>query len=156
MLRLAFKIGLTIILLGVISCSAIILFVWPNLPDIESLRDVKIQTPLRIYSSEGAFISEIGEVRRVPLPISAIPPKLIKAVLATEDYRFYEHPGVDWRGIARAVVNLVKTGRKSQGGSTITMQLARHFYYTREKKFSRKFNEIFLSTTEFAGSGSTA
>ena len=145
MLRFAFKVVLFILLLGVISGAGIFIFIWPNLPDIESLRDVKIQTPLRIYSGDGVFIREIGEVRRVPLKLGDIPPTLVKAVLATEDNRFYDHPGVDLRGIARAVVNLVRTGKKSQGGSTITMQLARHFYYTREKKFSRKFNEILLS-----------
>ena len=145
MLRLALKTSLFLLIIGVISFIGLFLYVWPQLPDIQELKDVRLQTPLRIYSHDGSFIREIGEVRRVPLKIKEVPQTLIHAVLATEDSRFYQHPGVDWRGVARAGVNFIKTGRKSQGASTITMQVARHYYYTRKKTWHRKINEAFLS-----------
>ena len=92
MLRLAFKISLFILITGIISFAGLFLYIWPQLPDIEELRDVRLQTPLRIYSHDGSFIREIGEVRRVPLKIGEIPPILIQAVLATENTRFYQNP----------------------------------------------------------------
>ena len=148
MLRLAFKISLFILLTGIISFAGLFLYIWPQLPDIEELRDVRLQTPLRIYSHDGSFIREIGEVRRVPLKIGEIPPILIQAVLATEDTRFYQHPGFDWLGIARAAIGFIKAGGVSQqgGASTITMQLAGHFYLDRsEITIKRKIMEAFLS-----------
>src|SRR3990172_2150604 len=148
MLRLAFKISLFILITGIISFAGLFLYIWPQLPDIEELRDVRLQTPLRIYSHDGSFIREIGEVRRVPLKIGEIPPILIQAVLATEDTRFYQHPGFDWLGIARAAIGFIKAGGVSQqgGASTITMQLAGHFYLDRsEITIKRKIMEAFLS-----------
>ena len=116
-----------------------------QLPNVESLKTVKLQVPLRIYTQDGMLIQEYGEKRRIPLDYKDIPPTLVYAVLATEDQRFFEHPGVDIMGLGRAAVNILHTGRKSQGGSTITMQVARNFFLNRKKTFLRKFNEIMLA-----------
>ncbi len=116
-----------------------------QLPDVESLKTVQLQVPLRIYSQEGLLIQEYGEKRRIPIAYDDIPKTLIYAVLATEDQRYFEHRGVDVMGLARATVRMMQTGTKSQGGSTITMQVARNFFLDRKKTFLRKFNEILLA-----------
>ena len=120
-------------------------FVVPKLPPIESLRDVQLQVPLKIYTKDEKLIAEYGEKRRAPLEIEQTPKTLINAVLAAEDDRFYEHHGVDPKGLLRAVVYLIRTGRKGPGGSTITMQVARNFFLSRERTYLRKLNEILLS-----------
>lgn len=144
-LRIGLKIFLAGLIFGLISILGLYLYIEPDLPSIEGLSDVQLQVPLRVYSKEGALIAEYGEKRRSPKDITEIPEQLKQAFLAAEDDRFYEHPGVDYQGILRAVVHLLKTGRRGQGGSTITMQLARNFYLSSEKTFTRKFNEIFLA-----------
>lgn len=116
-----------------------------KLPDVETLENIKLQVPLRIYSSEGDLIAEYGEKRRVPVSFDEVPKPLIYGLLATEDQRFFEHPGVDLFGLARAAVQLIKTGSKAQGGSTITMQVARNFFLNRKKTYIRKLNEILLA-----------
>lgn len=121
------------------------IYLAPSLPDIETLRDVQLQVPLRVYSNDGRLISEYGEVRRIPLQYQEFPKPLIDAILAAEDNRFFEHPGVDYQGLLRAAINLVKTGDRSQGGSTITMQVARNFFLSRERTYTRKLNEILLA-----------
>lgn len=121
------------------------LVLYPFLPDIETLKDVRLQVPLKVFTKSGDLIAEFGEKKRSPLDYHEFPPKLIKAILAAEDARFYEHPGVDYQGILRAVISLVRTGERSQGGSTITMQVARNFFLSRERTFLRKFNEILLA-----------
>lgn len=120
-------------------------YIKPELPSVDVLKDVRLQTPMKIYSQDGKLISQYGVKRRIPLQLDQVPEKLINAVLATEDSRFYEHPGIDPIGMMRAVANLVLTGEKGQGGSTLTMQLARNFFLTREKTYIRKIKEIFLS-----------
>lgn len=117
----------------------------PKLPSIESLKDVQFQVPLRIYSHDEKLIAEFGEKKRTPLSIDQVPELLINAVVAAEDDRFFEHPGVDYKGIIRAVFYLLRTGEKGQGGSTITMQVARNFFLSREKTYLRKLNEILLA-----------
>ena len=117
----------------------------PKLPSIEGLSDVQLQVPLRIYSSDGALMGEFGEKRRTPKKLEEIPELMQQAFLSAEDDRFFEHPGVDYQGILRAVVNLLMTGERGQGGSTITMQLARNFYLSSEKTYLRKLNEILLA-----------
>jgi len=117
----------------------------PDLPSIVHLKEVQMQIPLRVYSSEGLALAEYGVERRTPLKSKDIPPLLIKAVLAIEDARFYEHHGVDFKGVMRAMLQLFKTGEVSQGASTITMQLARNFFLTPEKKIKRKIREVFLA-----------
>ena len=110
-----------------------------------TLRDVRMQVPLRVYSSEGKLISVFGEQRRIPARIEDIPEHLKNAFIAGEDARFYEHPGVDYQGLTRAGLTLATTGEKSVGGSTITQMLARNFFLSLEKTFSRKTKEIFLA-----------
>ena len=117
----------------------------PKLPSIEGLSNVQLQVPLRIYSSDGALMGEFGEKRRTPKTLEEIPERMQQAFLSAEDDRFFEHPGVDYQGILRAVINLVLTGERGQGGSTITMQLARNFYLSSEKTYLRKLNEILLA-----------
>ncbi len=117
----------------------------PKLPSVEGLSDVQLQVPLRIYSSDGTLMGEFGEKQRIPKKYDEIPALMRQAFISAEDDRFFEHPGVDYQGILRAVINLVKTGKRGQGGSTITMQLARNFYLTREKTYLRKLNEILLA-----------
>jgi penicillin-binding protein 1A len=115
-----------------------------ELPDINSLKDVQWQTPMQIYSADGALISQFGEKKRKPLTFDEIPQQLIDALLATEDDRFYFHFGVDPIGMARAVFGQI-TGNSRGGASTITMQVARNFFLTREQTYIRKIREIFLS-----------
>lgn len=117
----------------------------PKLPSIDGLSNVQLQVPLRIYSSDGALMGEFGEKRRTPKKLEEIPDLMKQAFLSAEDDRFFEHPGVDYQGILRAVVNLIMTGQRGQGGSTITMQLARNFYLSSEKTYLRKLNEILLA-----------
>ena len=117
----------------------------PKLPSAETLRDVRLQVPLRVYTRNDQLMAEFGEKRRTPLRLDEVPERLIQAFLAGEDDRFFEHPGVDWQGLTRAVLYLVRTGEKGPGGSTITMQVARNFFLTREKTYIRKLNEILLA-----------
>ncbi len=131
--------------LGAVGAAAVWWFVVPDLPPTETLREVRYQVPLRIYAADGSLIGEFGEKRREPLRYEEFPPLMVKAILAAEDDRFFEHPGVDYQGILRAVKTLLLTGSKAQGGSTITMQVARNFFLSREKTFLRKFNEILLA-----------
>ncbi|VAW64427.1 Multimodular transpeptidase-transglycosylase [hydrothermal vent metagenome] len=144
-LRISSKIFIVLLILCFTSLIGLYLYLEPKLPSIEGLNDIQLQVPLRVYSSEGGLIAEYGEKRRSPKSIEDIPLALRQAFLAAEDDRFYEHPGVDYQGILRAVMVLITTGKRGQGGSTITMQLARNFYLSREKTFGRKLNEIFLA-----------
>ena len=117
---------------------------YPNLPDISELSDYRPKLPLRVFSLEGSLIGEFGEERRQLTPIAQIPKVMTDAVLAIEDSRFYEHGGIDYRGVLRAAV--ANLGRiKSQGASTITMQVARNVYLSSEKTYTRKIYEILLT-----------
>ena len=144
-LRISSKIFFSMLTLALAALIALYLYLEPKLPSIEGLSDIQLQVPLRIYSAEGELIAEYGEKRRSPRAIDEIPLLLRQAFLAAEDDRFYEHPGVDYQGILRAAMVLITTGERGQGGSTITMQLARNFYLSSEKTFARKLNEIFLA-----------
>jgi len=124
---------------------AVLYYMEFQLPDIDALNTVQLQVPLQILTSDGKLIAEYGEKRRIPIPFNQIPKPLINAVLATEDQRYFQHPGIDIPGLARASILLIATGRKEQGGSTITMQVARSFYLTRHKTFGRKLREILLA-----------
>ena len=117
---------------------------YPNLPDINSLADYRPKLPLRVYSSDGVLLGEFGEERRTFVPIARIPQVMKDAVLAAEDARFYQHGGVDYKGVARAALENLRDAR-SQGASTITMQVARNFYLSTEKTFTRKIYEILLA-----------
>jgi len=117
----------------------------PTLPDVAQLRDVRLQVPLRVYSRDGHLLGQIGEQRRVPVAWEEIPAVVVQAVLAAEDDRFFEHPGVDWQGVMRAILVAATTMEVSQGGSTLTQQLVRTTLITSEKELRRKLREIFLS-----------
>jgi len=132
-------------LLGVGAIVAAYFYVLPDLPDVSTLKNVQLQTPLRIYSSDGKLISQFGEKRRIPLTLDEVPKPLLQAFIATEDARFYEHGGIDPVGVLRAALVMLTTGEKKQGASTITMQVARNFFLTRDKTIIRKVKEIFIS-----------
>ncbi len=121
------------------------LAVGPNLPDVESIRKIRLQTPMRVYSADDKLIAEFGDTRRIPITLDQVPKDFINALLSTEDQRFYEHSGVDIQGLLRAFIKLLVTRTKSEGASTITMQVARNYYLSRAKQFSRKITEIFLA-----------
>jgi penicillin-binding protein 1A len=117
----------------------------PALPDVDSLRDVQLQVPLRVYTRDGKLLAAIGEQRRIPVRYEQLPKKLILAFLATEDDRFFRHHGVDWQGILRAAVANLKAGGIRQGASTITMQVARDMFLTPRRDMKRKMSEIYIS-----------
>jgi len=117
----------------------------PTLPDVAVLRDVRLQVPLRVYSRDGRLLAQLGEQRRVPVTWEQIPPVVVQAVLAAEDDRFFQHPGVDWQGIVRAMIVAATTMEASQGGSTLTQQLVRTTLITKEKQLRRKLREVFLA-----------
>lgn len=124
---------------------ALYLAVGPGLPEVDSIRKIRLQTPMSIYSNDNQLIDEFGDQRRIPITLDQVPKDFINALLSTEDQRFYEHSGVDFWGVFRAFINLAVTQTKSQGASTITMLVARNYYLSREKRFSRKFTEMFLA-----------
>ncbi|HVZ42385.1 MAG TPA: penicillin-binding protein 1A [Ramlibacter sp.] len=147
LLRLVFWAG-GLALAGVVSLATIagvaLAVAYPNLPDISELVDYRPKLPMRIYSVDGVLIGEFGEERRNLTPIDQIPKVMKQAVLAIEDSRFYEHSGVDYKGLVRAI--FANVGHiKSQGASTITMQVARNVYLSSEKTFTRKLYEILLT-----------
>lgn len=125
--------------------AGVFLYLSPNLPSVDVLKDVQLQTPLRIYSRDGDLIGEFGEMRRTPVKLNELPPLFIKAVLAAEDDSFYQHHGVDVKSLMRAASQLLASGHIQTGGSTITMQVAKNYFLTQERTFSRKFNEILLA-----------
>jgi penicillin-binding protein 1A len=118
---------------------------YPTLPSLEALTDYRPKIPLQVFSAEGALIGEFGEERRSLVKIADVPEGLKQAILAAEDERFYEHGGVDYIGVLRAAVHNFMAGGARQGASTITMQVARNFFLTKEKTLTRKFNEALLA-----------
>ena len=121
------------------------IIVYPTLPSLEVLTDYQPKIPLRVYSAEGQLIGEFGEERRAVVAIDAVPRQMIAAILAAEDERFYQHGGVDYVGVARAALSNFVSGGVRQGASTITMQVARNFFLSKEKTLARKFNEMLLA-----------
>jgi len=136
---------LQLLLLALLGGGLYLGVILPELPDVEQLRDVHFKEPLQVYSADGALIGEFGIQRRQPVAYADIPPLVIQAFLATEDSRFFEHGGIDFNGLVRAVLNFAVTGEKSQGGSTISMQVVRNFFLTPEKSFRRKLTEALLT-----------
>jgi penicillin-binding protein 1A len=120
-------------------------YLQPTLPSVEEMRDIQLQIPLRIYSRDGRLIGQVGEKKRIPVEYEDIPEIVVHAFLAAEDDRFFEHPGFDYQGIARAGIKLLLTGSRAQGGSTITQQLAREYFLTRDRTFIRKAKELILA-----------
>jgi penicillin-binding protein 1A len=125
--------------------TVIYLRIEPQLPSIEVLREVQLQEPLRIYSQDRRILAEFGDKRRTPVSIDEVPPTLVHAFLAAEDDHFFDHSGIDVPGLMSAAVELVFTGKKRRGASTITMQVARNFFLSTEKTYWRKLTEILLA-----------
>jgi penicillin-binding protein 1A len=146
--RFIFKAAIFVAGLGV--CGALLgslalALAWPNLPDLSAMIDYRPRVPLRIYTADKVLIGEFGEERRNVLRFNEIPDVMKSAILSAEDDRFYQHGGIDWAGVARATfANLTKMS-KTQGASTITMQVARNFYLSSEKTYTRKFYELLLT-----------
>ena len=128
-----------------LALSGVALYLSPALPDVDTLRDVKLQTPLRIYSADHKLIAEFGEMRRLPINYEQVPQDFIDAILAAEDDNFLNHHGVDPMSLLRATSELLSTGQIQTGGSTITMQVAKNYFLTSDRVFSRKLNEILLA-----------
>ena len=128
-----------------LAISGVALYLSPTLPDVDTLRDVKLQTPLRIYSADRKLIAEFGEMRRLPISFEQIPQDFIDAILAAEDDNFLNHHGVDPMSLLRATSELLSTGQIQTGGSTITMQVAKNYFLSSDRVFSRKLNEILLA-----------
>ncbi|HEY5566839.1 MAG TPA: transglycosylase domain-containing protein, partial [Gammaproteobacteria bacterium] len=122
-------------------------YVEPGLPDVAQLRDVRLQVPLQIYSRDKRLMEEFGEQKRTPVAFADIPPMMIQALLAAEDDTFFEHPGFDYAGTARAAFNVVISGGSldTPGGSTITQQVAREYFLSRDVSLVRKFRELILA-----------
>lgn len=131
--------------IGIAAVAAFYFHLEKGLPDVSTLKDTTWETPLRVYSADGELMSEFGNVKRIPLQLEQIPQQMQQAFLAIEDSRFYEHPGIDLIGIARAGVVWAVSGQMRQGASTITQQVARNFFLSREKTLSRKVKEVFLA-----------
>ncbi|HYM34113.1 MAG TPA: penicillin-binding protein 1A [Steroidobacteraceae bacterium] len=120
-------------------------YLLPDLPDASTLRDVRLQVPLRIYTRDGRLMQQFGEQRRIPLQYDAFPKQLINALIAAEDDRFFEHGGLDYLGLLRALIVDIRSGESNQGGSTITMLVAKNYFLTNEKKLRRKLLQSFLA-----------
>ena len=145
MLRFVFYAVLAVFGLALLCAGGVAWWALPQLPSTDRLREVRFQTPLKVFSADGSLIAEFGEKRRTPVAIAAVPTQLKQAFIAAEDDRFYSHLGVDWMAIARATLSLARSHEKNQGGSTITMQVARNFFLSREKTYTRKLKEIVLA-----------
>jgi len=140
-----FSLLLTATLIGLFTCAFAYYQLIDELPDIQVLRNVQYQQPLSVYSRDGLLIEQFGDKKRTPIDIKDTPRQLIYAFTSSEDANFFTHSGVDYKGLARAVIQLLLTGKKRQGGSTITMQVARNFLLTNKKTYTRKIKEIILS-----------
>ncbi|HLB42825.1 MAG TPA: PBP1A family penicillin-binding protein [Gammaproteobacteria bacterium] len=145
LLRLIRTLIITSLFLSAIVIVGALYYIEYELPNIDALNTVQLQVPLQIYTQDEKLIATFGEKRRIPIPYEQIPKPLIEAVLATEDQRYFKHKGVDIPGLGRAALRLLKTGKKLEGGSTITMQVARSFYLSRQKTIGRKIREILLA-----------
>lgn len=129
----------------ILALTVLLLLLELSLPNVNKLKKVHLQEPLRILTSDHKLIAEFGNIRRIPITIDQVPPLLIDATLATEDQRYFTHSGIDVLGLARAGLVLMTTGEKTQGGSTITMQVARNFFLSPQKTYTRKIREILLA-----------
>ena len=125
--------------------SSVYIYLSPKLPSIEELKDVKLQIPLKVITKDGLVIKEFGQKKRTPVNYNDTPKHLINALLAAEDDNFFEHSGIDYQGLIRSAIQIMREGKIVGGGSTITMQVARNFFLNRKQEFTRKFNEILLA-----------
>ncbi len=140
---IALVLGLAVAITAVVALAAAMIY--PNLPSLEALTDYRPKQPLRIFTEEGALIGEFGEERRAVVRLKDTPGHLRQAILAAEDERFYQHGGVDTLGVLRAALANLTAGGAKEGASTITMQVARNFFLSSEKTFTRKLNEALLA-----------
>ncbi|MBS0432364.1 MAG: penicillin-binding protein 1A [Proteobacteria bacterium] len=146
LLKIVAMLLLGLFLAGVLVAGFTYWLISPRIPSVASLKDVQLQVPLRVESSDGKLIALFGETRRIPVTIAQVPAQLKDAFLAAEDADFYHQPGVDWEGTARAAWHVLITGgNKAQGGSTITQQVARNFFLSPEKSYTRKLIEMFTA-----------
>lgn len=146
LLRWALFASAGLIVLGLIAVGAVYAVIAPKLPDVEQLRDVQLQEPMYVYAKDGRLMALFGETRRYPVDIEKVPDLQKKAFIAIEDARFYEHHGVDLKGIGRAIWLLATTNDKRvPGGSTITQQVARQFFLSNEYSYTRKLAEMLLA-----------
>ncbi|MFO8156021.1 MAG: penicillin-binding protein 1A [Pseudomonadota bacterium] len=145
LIRYLVHVGAALFVAGAVVAMVVYVQIAPQLPSSAEFRDIELQVPLRVYTRDGQLIEEFGLQRRIPTALEDIPPEMVRAFMAAEDARYYEHPGMDYQGILRAVVNLVATGDRTQGGSTITMQVARNFYLSPDRTYLRKLQEIILA-----------
>jgi penicillin-binding protein 1A len=143
--QLALAVVLGLLATGVVAVAIIALALLPTLPPITQLADAELKVPLRVYTVDGELIAEFGEEKRIPVKIAAVPPQLIQAILAAEDHGFYQHHGVDVLGLVRASWHNFRTKSSGQGASTITMQVARNFFLSPEKTYTRKLRELLLA-----------
>ena len=139
------KLGLFFAVLGVAFIYGLYRYYEPELPSVESIKEYRLQVPLRVFSEDGKLISVFGTKRRIPVAIEDIPEQVKLAYIAAEDSSFYSHPGFDIKGILRAVWQIVTTGEKQGGGSTITQQLTRNVFLTLDQTWTRKIKELFLA-----------
>jgi penicillin-binding protein 1A len=137
----------TYYIIGILALSSLTLYIVlaSTLPTVEEIQDMRMQIPMRVYTQDKKLIAVYGEKKRIPVTYAEIPNDLKNAFIAAEDNRFYRHNGVDYIGLLRAFKSFISTGKVTQGGSTITMQVARNFYLSREKKIIRKLREILLA-----------
>ncbi|MAG00118.1 MAG: peptidase [Acidiferrobacteraceae bacterium] len=132
-------------ILGAITLGIGLMVLIPDLPSIESIQDIHLKVPLRVYTADGKMIAEFGDERRIPVSIDEVPETLVKAILAVEDDAFYSHPGVDFVGVLRAMITNIRSGERGQGASTITMQVAQNYFLGREKTWPRKIKQALLA-----------
>ncbi len=146
LLRLALLACLFFGVMGISGFGVLYWLIWPTLPSVESLRDVRLQIPLVVFTADDRLMAQFGETRRYPVTVAEVPDHVRLAFIAAEDAHFYTHPGIDWRGISRAIWLLATTSdRRVPGGSTITQQVAKQFFLSPEYSYTRKLTEIFLA-----------
>lgn len=141
--KIIFSALLTLLIVAAIGGGLLYMHLKADLPDVSSLKTVELQQPMQIFTADGKLIGEVGEQRRIPVKLDDVPQALIDAIIATEDTRFYEHKGIDPKGILRAIIR--STQGDTQGASTITQQLARNFFLSPERKIERKLKEAILA-----------
>src|SRR5205809_1676770 len=134
-----------LVALGVLAVVLVVALAYPNLPSLDALTEYQPKIPLRIYTADGTLIGEFGEERRAFVAVAEVPASLKNAIIAAEDERFYQHPGIDYVGVLRAAYTNLAAGGRRQGASTITMQVARNFFLSSEKTLTRKLYEALLA-----------
>lgn len=144
LLKLASVVG-GMISVGIVIALFVAFLILPQIPSLDESADFELQVPFQVFTLDRKLIGEYGKQRRIPLKYEDTPERLVQAILAAEDDGFFEHPGIDIKGIARALLANIRTGQTSQGASTITMQVARNFFLSSERTYSRKLNELFLA-----------